>query len=228
MYLNSAEFKELKSITAYVCNITQEMAETSFQAFINKDVEKAQYIMERDRELDDYSIKSDELCGKIIALYWPRGSDMRYLISTIKTASDFERIGDHCKKIGKQIRKLQNTPQVFERKSLIELFENVKDTVVKSCVAFYNLDKERAEEIITNDDKIDMLKSAAVKDILQFMSSSTENNVSYLKSGINLINIARRLERMADHATNISEAVYYTVTGVYKSRESIDEKRTDN
>lgn len=45
MYLNSAEFKELKSITAYVCNITQEMAETSFQAFINKDVEKAQYIM---------------------------------------------------------------------------------------------------------------------------------------------------------------------------------------
>ena len=52
--------------------------------------------------------------------------------------------------------------------------------------------------------------------------------MSYLKSGINLINIARRLERMADHATNISEAVYYTVTGVYKSRESIDEKRTDN
>lgn len=228
MYLNSAEFKELKSITAYVCNITQEMAETSFQAFINKDVEKAQYIMERDRELDDYSIKSDELCGKIIALYWPRGSDMRYLITTIKTASDFERIGDHCKKIDKQIIKLQNTPQVFERKSLIELFENVKDTVVKSCVAFYNLDKEKAEEIINNDDKIDMLKSAAVKDILQFMSSSTENNVSYLKSGINLINIARRLERMADHATNISEAVYYTVTGVYKSRESIDEKRTDN
>lgn len=228
MYLNSAEFKELKSITAYVCNITQEMAETSFQAFINKDVEKAQYIMERDRELDDYSIKSDELCGKIIALYWPRGSDMRYLITTIKTASDFERIGDHCKKIDKQIIKLQNTPQVFERKSLIELFENVKDTVVKSCVAFYNLDKEKAEEIINNDDKIDMLKSAAVKDILQFMSSSTDNNVSYLKSGINLINIARRLERMADHATNISEAVYYTVTGVYKSRESIDEKRTDN
>ncbi len=230
MYLNSTEFKELKSITAYVCNITQEMAEASFQAFINKDVEKAQYIRERDRELDDYSIKSDELCGKIIALYWPRGSDMRYLISTIKTVSDFERIGDHCKKISKQIIKLQNTPHVFERKSLIELFENVKDTVVKSCIAFYNLDKEKAEEIINNDDKIDMLKSAAVKDILQFMGSinSTENNISYLKSGINLINIARRLERMADHASNISEAVYYTVTGMYKSRESVDEKCINN
>ena len=59
-------------------------------------------------------------------------------------------------------------------------------------------------------------------------NNSVENNVSYLKSGINLINIARRLERMADHASNISEAVYYTVTGIYKSRENIDEKYSNN
>ena len=71
----------------------------SFDAYTNKDIKKAQYIRERDKELDSYSLKMDELSGKIIALYWPRGSDMRYILSTIKTSSDFERIGDHCKKI---------------------------------------------------------------------------------------------------------------------------------
>ena len=59
----------------------------------------------------------DELSGKIIALYWPRGSDMRYVLSTIKTSSDFERIGDHCKKIGKQIVKLQGSNFIFEMSS---------------------------------------------------------------------------------------------------------------
>lgn len=230
MYLNSAEYKELKSMVAYICSITQEMAQNSFDAYINKDIKKAQYIRERDRELDSYSLKMDELSGKIIALYWPRGSDMRYILSTIKTSSDFERIGDHCKKIGKQVVKLQNNSFIFEMSSIKELFKNVIMAVSSACDAYYRLDIEKASEIIQNDTKIDILKSAAIKDIIQFMSSSTlsETVTADLKTGINLINIARRLERMADHAANIAEAVLYIVKGTHELKESLNEECASN
>lgn len=230
MYLNSAEYKELKSMVAYICSITQEMAQNSFDAYINKDIKKAQYIRERDRELDSYSLKMDELSGKIIALYWPRGSDMRYILSTIKTSSDFERIGDHCKKIGKQVVKLQNNSFIFEMSSIKELFKNVIMAVSSACDAYYRLDIEKALEIIQNDTKIDILKSAAIKDIIQFMSSSTlsETVTADLKTGINLINIARRLERMADHAANIAEAVLYIVKGTHELKESLNEECASN
>ena len=111
------------------------MAQAALESYINKDINKAQYIRERDKELDNYSLKMDELAVKIIALYWPRGSDMRYIISTIKISSDFERIGDHCKKIGKQIIKLQNSRFLFQMNSIYELFEDVVDAVSSACAA---------------------------------------------------------------------------------------------
>ena len=173
MYLNSAEYKELKSMVAYICSITQEMAQNSFDAYINKDINKAQYIRERDKELDSYSLKMDELAVKIIALYWPRGSDMRYIISTIKISSDFERIGDHCKKIGKQIIKLQNSRFLFQMNSIYELFEDVVDAVSSACAAQYSLDIDMAEKIIENDNHF--LTSHAFKD--KYLYEWLEKNI---------------------------------------------------
>ena len=116
--------------------------------------------------------------------------------------------------------------------SIKELFENVILAVSSSCDAYYRLDVDKASEIINNDTKIDILKSAAIKDIIQFMSGcgseTGEAVVSDLKTGINLINIARRLERMADHATNIAEAVYYIVKGSHELKESVNEECASN
>ena len=116
--------------------------------------------------------------------------------------------------------------------SIKDLFENVIMAVTSACDAYYRLDVEKAEDIIKNDTKIDILKSAAIKDIIQFMSSfNNETNevaVSELKTGINLINIARRLERMADHATNIAEAVCYIVKGTHDFKDSVNEECASN
>lgn len=210
MYLESAEYKDLKSMTAYICSISREMLFNTLQAFENMDVKKAEYIIERDKELDDFSLKSDELCGKIIALYWPRGSDMRYIISTIKTSSDFERIGDHCKRISKQIIKLSSVhAELFKMNSILELLRSVVKSVSDAADAYYTLNKSVAAEIIENDKKIDILKSNAVRDIIVYMTQEGAD----LKAGINMVNVARRLERMADHGKNIAEAVIYTVSG---------------
>lgn len=210
MYLESAEYKDLKSMTAYICSISREMLFNTLQAFENMDVKKAEYIIERDKELDDFSLKSDELCGKIIALYWPRGSDMRYIISTIKTSSDFERIGDHCKRISKQIIKLSSVhAELFKMNSILELLRSVVKSVSDAADAYYTLNKSVAAEIIENDKKIDILKSNAVRDIIGYMTQEGAD----LKAGINMVNVARRLERMADHGKNIAEAVIYTVSG---------------
>lgn len=210
MYLESAEYKDLKSMTAYICSISREMLFNTLTAFENMDIKKAEYIIERDKELDDFSLKSDELCGKIIALYWPRGSDMRYIISTIKTSSDFERIGDHCKRISKQIIKLSSAhAELFKMNSILELLRNVVQSVSDAADAYYTLNKSVAIEIIEKDKKIDILKSNAVRDIIGYMTQEGAD----LKAGINMVNVARRLERMADHGKNIAEAVIYTVSG---------------
>ncbi len=221
MYLDSTEFKELKSIISYICSITKDISKKTFEAYINKDIKKAENIKDKSRELENYSFMVDELSGKIIALYWPRGSDMRFITSTIKISADFKRIGEHCKKIAKQVIKLENSNFDNNFKSINELFENVVHIVSLACTAYYNLDIDISQEIIKNDNKIDSLKSLSLKDIIQFMMNN--NSITDIKTGINLINIARRLERIADHTVNIAEVVYYITKGLHIDKDNIDE-----
>lgn len=207
MYLQSSEFKELKSMIAHVCTVTKDMATKTLESMKKQDVELAKYVMERDKELDNSSINLDDLSGRIIALYWPRGSDMRYIITCIKTSSDFERIGDHCKKICKQIIKYNDNNNLFFIDKIIQLSEMVMNSVINVTDKFYSLKNDTLDEIITNDSEIDLLKSTTIKEILNYMAKDPSN----LKVGVALINVTRRLERIADHAKNIAGLIIYTL-----------------
>ena len=226
MYLDSSEYNELKSLIAQICSISKNMTNSTLDAFNNIDKDLAKKVMETDKELDKYCMETDDLSGQIIALHWPRGSDMRYIISIIKITSDFERIGDHCKRICKQIRKLSADSCLFTISPLKELFLEVNTAITSAAEAFYTLNIEKAEQVAAHDAAIDVLKSSTIKAIIQYMGSGSAN----LRAGVNMINIARRLERMADHAKNISEAVNYTVKGKnsHKDEDQNDEESTVN
>ena len=219
MYHNSPEYKELKQLSARICTVCREMAAGMKEALLNKNEKAAEAVISQDEELNDYSLKSDELCGKIIALYWPRGSDMRYILSAIKTSADFERIGDHCKHVCRRMLKV-SSPVFFSSDALRLLTERVSDSVSEAVTAYYAMDCKRAMEIIKNDIEIDLLKNDAVKDIIQTISGSGYD----VNIGVHMVNAARRLERMADHAKHIAEAVLFTVSGKFDNKEIDNEE----
>ena len=137
----------------------------------------------------------------------------------IKTSADFERIGDHCKHVCRRMLKV-SSPVFFSSDALRLLTERVSDSVSEAVTAYYAMDCKRAMEIIKNDIEIDLflLKNDAVKDIIQTISGSGYD----VNIGVHMVNAARRLERMADHAKHIAEAVLFTVSGKF------DNKETDN
>ena len=196
MYHNSPEYKELKQLSARICTVCREMTAGMKEALLNKNEKAAEIVISQDEELNDYSLKSDELCGKIIALYWPRGSDMRYILSAIKTSADFERIGDHCKHVCRRMLKV-SSPVFFSSDALRLLTERVADSVSDAVTAYYAMDCKRAMEIIKNDIEIDLLKNDAVKDIIQTISGS---------------------------GYDIAEAVLFTVSGKFDNKEIDNEE----
>lgn len=220
MYSDSPEYRELKQLSARICTVCKEMASDMKTALLNADEKAARRVIERDIRLDHDSIKSDALCGKIIALYWPRGGEMRYILSAVKTSADFERIGDHAKHVCRRMLKVAAPDLFFRSEALRLLAGRVADSVCESVSAYYLMDQEKAMEIIRNDIEIDLLKNDAVKDIIQTMNGSGYD----VNIGVHMINAARRLERMADHAKHIAEAVLFTVSGNLEYEESDNEE----
>ena len=160
MYHNSPEYKELKQLSARICTVCREMTAGMKEALLNKNEKAAEIVISQDEELNDYSLKSDELCGKIIALYWPRGSDMRYILSAIKTSADFERIGDHACNIYDSAREIHDKRLHLSDtawREIAVLESVIQDIVDKTLRAFETQDMEQARKIEPLEQVVDDL-----------------------------------------------------------------------
>lgn len=203
------EYIELRQNLAEMSNGIIKMIFGSVEALTNCDTEKAEKIILLDNDIDKLDIKIDEICTKIIALYEPKASDLRYIITALRIIVDLERVGDHCKKICKQSIKLSNMPKTNEYND-IPYMANIAANMIKDSInAYFSKDENLAKNVILKDDEIDLLQKKITNDLIL----SINNDTTYTKQIIKLINILRRIERIADHAKNIAELVSFMVTG---------------
>lgn len=189
--------------------IIEKSIDDMIQALFDQDVELAKEVIKRDDIVDELERVIEEDCILLIARQQPIASDLRDIASILKIITDLERIADHCEDISVYAIKLSEADYVKPLKDIPVMAEKVKamvKAVIDSCV---RKDLELAEAVYTMDDEIDDLFHAIVAELQTCMAKDP----SVIKQCTDFIFIVKYLERMADHATNISGWISYNVTG---------------
>ncbi len=204
------ELDNLKKNVLSLGAMVEERVRMAIKAFEARDGELAAKIVELDREVNQAEVEVEEECLKILALHQPVAVDLRFINAVIKINNDLERVGDEAVNIAERVSNISKRPPVtvpFEYSTMAEKSEAMlKD----SLDALVNLDADLAYAVCLRDDEVDKINQD-IYDKIKEVIKKQPDRVGYL---INLLLIARHLERIADHATNIAEEVIYRVEGV--------------
>jgi phosphate transport system protein len=201
--------------------IVERQVSDAVEALINSDTKLADTIATREDEVDSMEIEIDEECTQIIARRQPAASDLRMVISIIKMVADIERIGDEASKIAKMA--LQLVEEGKAPRGYVEvrhIANHVLQMVNGALDAFARFDAEMALSIIREDRAVDAEYKTAMRSLLTFMMEDPRS-ISQIHS---VIWVLRALERVGDHASNISEHVIFMVKGKDVRHLSLNEK----
>jgi len=190
--------------------LAEALVRDAAAALIGHNAELAQQVRERDKKINRLEVEIDELCVHIIARRQPAASDLRTLISIMKASTDLERIGDEAGRVAKMAQALclldYPSDQYRDFRALAELAEA---NVARSLDAFARQDAALAIEVIQADEAIDQWYNTIVRE----RGSSMHTDGSGIDRALNVIWAARALERIGDHAKNISEYLVFQVKG---------------
>jgi len=200
---------DLRNRVARMCAIVQQVVELSVEAVFETDPRLAQRVIDLDARVDDEEVKVEKSAIDLLALHQPAASDLRLITTTIKVNSDFERIADCAVNIAQRVMPLARDETYVVPTDLRLMANSVIATLRDTIKAFNLLDETIAKQVLRGDDVVDALYHQIVQDMLIMMETDGA------KANVDLSNImiAKNLERIADHCTNIAEDVIYIHTG---------------
>jgi len=204
------QLDELTSKLVHMGTLVVESLQKAIKAFINKDAEAAQKIIEEDEKINAIFIEIEEKATILIATEQPVASDLRRIMSIVKTSNNLERIGDHSVHLGKSTIRLKDEKYIEPVISMIPHMAEICIGMVNDAItAFMNSDVELAVEISKRDDQIDRLHEKLFDDIIQIMKTDPD----IILQATDLLFIIRFLERLGDHVTHICEWIVYMSSG---------------
>ena len=213
------DITRLRGLIAEMGGLAEVAIQEAMQALVTGDEELAAGVVERDLKLDRLESEVDELAVRVIALRAPMADDLREIIAALKIAGVVERIGDYAKNIGKRVGRIEGRNR-FEPLTLIPAMGDVCVEMVHDVLtAFAARDPVLAREVIATDDKVDAFYDSIFRNLVSYMVE----NPATISSAAQLLFIARNLERVGDHATNVAEMVHYAATGHYPPDEREDD-----
>jgi len=203
------ELERLKKRILSLGAMVEERVRMAIKAFEVKDGELARWIIESDTEIDNAEVEVEEECLKIMALHQPVAVDLRFISAIIKINNDLERVGDEAVNIAERVANIARRPPVRVPFEYSTMAEKTEAMLHNSLDALVNLDADLAYKVCLSDDEVDDINRDIYEKIREVIKANPDR-VRYL---INHLFIARHLERIADHATNIAEEVIYMVEG---------------
>ena len=201
------EIDRLKKQILTLSAMVEENVGLSVKAAQNRAPELAEQVIEQDKKIDHMEIEIEEECLKALVLYQPVAIDLRYIISVLKINNDLERIGDLAVSVAKNAMSLNGLSLPDLPIDLPGMADMVKAILKKSLDSMINLDGDLARDVLADDNAIDEVHNET-KDLIHEAMSRDPDMIRALS---HLLQISRRLERIADHATNIAEDVIYMV-----------------
>jgi phosphate transport system protein len=175
----------------------------------NRDIGLAQKVIEMDNEIDAMDHKIEEDCMRLLALQQPMARDLRLIISVLKMSIDLERMGDLSLEIAVITKITASVPPIKPLVDIPRMSDICQDMLKNIMIAFENKDVEAARMVAKRDDEIDMLFDQVRRELISYMIEDPKK----ITGAQHLNFVARYLERIGDHITNLSENVVFMVTG---------------
>lgn len=204
------ELEELKDKLLEMSGLVESAVYRSVLVLTEGDSEQAQQVLKNERRINQMEIEIDDAATSLLALQQPMAIDLRFLTAAIKINNDLERMGDLAVNIVERALALMQQPTVKPLIDVPHMGKLVESMVRKSLDAFVRKDSDLARNVLASDDAVDDLRDTIYQELIRTMQEEPNNTPQC----VNLMFVARNLERIADHATNIAEDVLFLVQGV--------------
>jgi phosphate transport system protein len=203
--------EELDQLRATICEmggLAEAAIRESMEALVRRDTEAAKAVVERDRRIDALEAEVERRAVQIIALRAPMADDLRDVVAALKIAGVVERIGDYAKNIAKRVASVEDSK--IRPLSLLPEMARIAGEMVQNVLdAFAARDPEKAAQVCERDAAVDDFYNSIFRALLTHMMENPHN----ITPATHLLFVAKNLERIGDHATNVAEMVYFAATG---------------
>ncbi|WP_455372962.1 phosphate signaling complex protein PhoU [Limibacillus halophilus] len=203
------QLEQLKSNIVRMGGIAESQLSSSITALVRRDSELASKVVGHDAEIDLLESKVDEGVIRLLALRQPMAVDLREVIVSLKIASDVERIGDYVVNIAKRALALNQLPAIKPLYAIPRMAHLVETSLKDVFDALVERDVERAAEVWRRDEEVDEMYTSLFRELLTYMMEDPRS----ITACTHLLFVAKNIERIGDHATNIAEGVTFLVTG---------------
>ncbi len=203
------QLEDLKKLTLEMGGQVEKALQTATEGLLKKESKLLQQVHVFETHINELQIKIDNSCLHLLAKQGPVAKDLRLILSIIKINTDLERMGDQCVNIAHLGRELLERGFTCSMQDIEIMSNSVSKMVKGSLDSFVKMDVAAAKKILEMDDHVDMLKDKVYKDSTAAMKVQPEN----IQTLMDLILVARNLERLGDHATNVAEDVIFAFSG---------------
>jgi phosphate transport system protein len=204
-----AELRQLKDQILAMGGYVERAIEEATQALIRREPERFAKVMECEAKINQAHIDIDEQCFSLLARQAPLAQDLRLILALLKINTDLERMGDQAVNISHNAQRYLQEPPVQFLLEITKMAFEVRSMVRDSLDALVQQNGNLAQEVLKKDDAVDELKDQMFQDLVGLM----KKDPSTIDAALDLLLIARNLERLGDHATNIAEDVIFVTTG---------------
>ena len=206
------QLEQLNNELINMGSLIEEAIEMAITALIKQDVKKARDVVEFDEEIDEKEREIESLCLKLLLQQQPVARDLRQISAALKMITDMERIGDHAADISEMTILMADKPYIRNIDHLQTMAKETMVMLVKSIEAYVEKNQEKAEKVIANDDVIDDLYDEIKMELIEAIQKDANNG----EQATDLLMVAKYLERIGDHATNIAEWIIFSITGKHE------------
>ena len=206
------ELEQLNSDMIAMGALCENAISEAMQSLFSADKAAAQRTIEEDREIDQKEKDIEALCLRLLLQQQPVARDLRVISSALKMITDMERIGDQAADIAELIRHMHLTPVSRQNRHLSKMADAAKKMVTESIDAFVKKDAALATKVLADDDLVDSLFLKLRHDIIEMIAADPGCG----EEAVDVLMIAKYLERIGDHATNIAEWVLFSITGTHE------------
>jgi phosphate transport system protein len=203
------QLRRLENLVAEMGGLAEAQLAAAIEAMSHRDLEKAARITADDQRIDDLEVLIDEQAIAMLALRQPMARDLREIVGALKAAGMLERIGDYAKNVAKRTAALVDAPPMPSVQTVVRLAMLAQEMIKDVLDAYIARDADKADAVRQRDQELDTLHTSIFRELLTYMMEDPRN----ITACTHLLFIAKNIERMGDHATNIAEVVIFVVRG---------------
>ncbi|MBI3793779.1 MAG: phosphate signaling complex protein PhoU [Nitrospinae bacterium] len=203
------ELQDLKETVLRLGGMVEEQVSNAIQSLMDSNLDLAKSTIDLDHAINKLEVEIDERCIDLLALRQPMGPDLRFVTTAMKIVDNLERMGDMAANICERVIDIAAEPRLKAYLDIPRMADIAKEMLKDSLDAFVTRSTELAQKVRLKDDMVDALMDQIFRELLSYMIEDPKA----ISRATRIMFIAKYIERVADHATNISEMVIYMVEG---------------